>query len=398
MQRFWSPFFASLFWVFPAFASPDPALADEADSSTFEDFRESFRIDALAAGVSLETYDREMATVIPLPIVVKRNDNQPEFSRPLWGYLDSAVSDRRIADGRQYQTQAQAALIDAEEKYGVNRYILAAIWGLESSYGNIQGSHDVLSALSTLAYQGRRQKYGRAQLLGALQILDRGYATREQLKGSWAGAMGQTQFIPTTYIQYAIDENEDGKRDLWSDHADIFASTANYLAQSGYQQGTPWGFEVLLPEGFDYALADLKMKKGVADWLSLGLQAADGPLSEKVDLNARASVLVPTGAKGPAFMVFENYRAILKYNNSTAYALGIGMLSEALAGTSVSLQQPWPRGDRPLSRDEREQLQQALLDKGYAPGPIDGIIGAGTKAALRAWQRDQNMPADGYAS
>lgn len=378
----------------PAAPPAPPAVAQDPVAA----FIASFRIDALAAGVSASTYDREMASVVVVPTVIKRNDNQPEFARPVWGYLESAVSARRIADGKANMALRQADLDVVASKYNVNAAIIAAIWGLESSYGQIMGDFDILSALTTLAYDGRRQRFGRQQLIGALKIIDKGYATREKLVGSWAGAMGQTQFIPTTYLDYAIDEDADGRRDLWTDHADIFASTANYLARSGFDATTPWGFEVVLPIDFDYSQSGLGVKKPVVLWSSIGVMPAQGASGEKADLNTTASIIVPAGAKGPAFMVFDNFRAILRYNNSTSYALGVSLLSNELAGGSSALKQDWPRDDRPLSRTERKALQQALADRGFDPGPVDGIIGAGTKKALRTWQRSADLPADGYAS
>ncbi|MEM9233403.1 MAG: lytic murein transglycosylase [Pseudomonadota bacterium] len=381
-----------------ALATVTGAAAQEIDEAKFDAFVESFKAEATAKGVSAATYEREMSSVSPVPVVIERNNNQPEFSRPIWGYLDSAVSDRRISDGLN-NTAAHAATLDAiEAKYGVDKEIIGAIWGLESSYGRILGDYDILSALTTLAYDGRRQSFGRSQLLGALKIIDNGYARRDQLKGSWAGAMGQTQFIPTTYLDYAVDENGDGLRDLWADHADVFASTANYLSRSGYEVDKPWGFEVTLPEGFDYADASLRAEKTVGRWSQLGVTTPMGSLADRTDFNANASIIVPAGAKGPAFMVFDNFRAIMRYNNSTSYSLGIGLLSDAIAGRAQPLSAEWPRDDRPLSLSERKALQQALADRGYNPGPVDGIIGAGTKAALRQWQKDQGLAADGYAS
>ena len=374
------------------------AHAQEIDQAKFDAFVESFRVEALSEGISAATYDREMESATPLPIVVERNSNQPEFSQPIWVYPDSAVSDRRISDGLNNTAAQKDVLTAIEGKYGVDREIIGAIWGLESSYGAILGNYDVISALTTLAFDGRRQSFGKTQLLGALEIIDKGYAHRNQLKGSWAGAMGMTQFIPSTYLMYAIDEDGDGLKDLWADHADVFASTANYLSRSGYKLDEPWGFEVSVPEDFDYSHASLRTKKSVGQWLEHGVTAAHGDLASRTDLNTSASVIVPAGANGPAFMVFDNFRAIMKYNNSTAYALGIGRLSDAIAGRAQPISAEWPRDDRPLSRSEREDLQQALKDRGYDPGPVDGIIGAGTQAAIRAWQRDNGHAADGYAS
>lgn len=364
----------------------------------FDQFRQTFRAEALAAGVRAETYDREMATAAPLPIVLERNDSQPELTRPIWSYIEGAASAQRIALGRQNIAAHEALLADIEAKFDVDRHVIGAVWGLESSFGALQGTHDVISALATLAYDGRRQPFGRAQLLAALTIIDKGFATRAELKGSWAGAMGQTQFIPTTYLDYAIDQNGDGRRDLWSSPDDVFASTANYLSKSGYKRGQPWAFEVRLPDDFEYADASLATTKTVAEWSGLGLKPATGTLAMKADLSLSASVIVPAGAAGPAFMVFENYRAILKYNNSTSYALGVGMLMEGIAGTATPLMRDWPRTDRPLTLDERKSLQTRLAALGFDPGPVDGIVGAGTQKALRAWQKANGLPADGYAS
>ncbi|MCI5043355.1 MAG: lytic murein transglycosylase [Aquisalinus sp.] len=374
-------------------------LTSGAAAQEFDDWLQEFRSEALAKGISQATYDREMATVEPVQRVLELNDNQPEFVKGVWDYLDTAVSDTRISNGLNNAAANEALLDRIEEAYGVDKEIIVAIWGLESSYGAIMGSYDVLSALATLGHEGRRTSFGRSQLIGALKIIDREYADRTQLKGSWAGAMGQTQFIPTTYLESAVDYDGDGRRDLWSNLGDVFASTANYLSRSGYTANEPWGFEVMLPEGFDYALADRSNRQMVASWAQLGIERADGKeLTEDIDLNAMGYLIVPAGAEGPAFLVFNNFRAILRYNNSTSYALGIGLLSNHIAGDAKPLVQSWPREDRPLSLSERKSLQEALSQRGYNPGPVDGIIGAGTKAALRKWQHDQGMPADGYAS
>lgn len=374
-------------------------LISPAEAQDFDTWKASFRINALAAGISPATWDREMASVTPVPRVLELNTNQPEFSRSIWTYLDGAVSDARVRNGLKFRAANTTLLDQIEAAYGVDAETIVAIWGLESSYGAIQGNYDALSALATLAHEGRRITYGRSQLLGALKILDKGYASRAQLKGSWAGAMGQTQFIPTTYLDYAIDYDGDGQRNLWADKGDVFASTANYLSRSGYTANEPWGFEVTLPAGFNYASADKSVRKPVAVWASMGLSRADGTsLTKGLDLNARSWLIVPAGAKGPTFMVFDNFKAILRYNNSTSYALGIGLLSDKIAGRAKSISAPWPRDDRALSFTERKTLQEVLTAKGYRPGPVDGIIGAGTRSALRQWQSDNNLPADGYAS
>jgi len=372
-----------------------PAGAGE---PSFEEWLDGFRAEAEAAGIPSQIVSTAFEGVLLNQRVFELNDNQPEFSRSIWDYIDGAVSERRIADGRARIAENATLLNRIESEYGVDKEIIAAIWGLESSYGKIMGDYDVIGALATLGWKGRRTGYGREQLIGALKILQHGYADREQLRGSWAGAMGQTQFIPTTYLSYAIDHGGDGKRNIWSDLDDVFASTANYLAVSRFRSGAPWGVEVALPDGFDYALADADTRKALAEWVGAGVHGRRINLIAELDPNQRGRIFLPAGARGPAFLVFENFEAILKYNRSTAYALAVGLLSDRLAGRDDPIVAEWPRTDRALSLSERMALQQALKDKGFDPGPVDGVIGAGTKRALKAWQRATGLPADGYAS
>ncbi|GAB4522377.1 MAG: lytic murein transglycosylase [Amphiplicatus sp.] len=389
---------ASLFAALgTAFAAAGFSAA-AAQEPSFEEWLESFRAEAAAAGVRPDVIEDALAGVAPVERVFEINDNQPEFARAIWDYLDGALSAKRIETGRAKLAEHRELLSRIETAYGVDAEILVAIWGLESSYGAVMGDYDVVAALATLAWKGRRSGYGRSQLIGALKILQNGYARRDELKGSWAGAMGQTQFVPTTYLAYAVDFNGDGRRDLWSHLGDVFASTANYLAASGYRADDPWAVEVTLPEGFDYALAEPAYRRALAEWAAMGVRGAQGPLIGRYDPNLRGRVLLPAGASGPAFLVFGNFEAILKYNNSTAYGLAVGLLSQAVAGRDPALVRAWPRDDRALSLSERKALQQALKDHGLDPGPVDGIIGAGTKRALRAWQQREGLPADGYAS
>lgn len=382
------------FFAAPAFAAP--AAGEE---PSFKDFLKSFRKDAVAAGVSAAVYDRETKDLDVVQKVFDLNDQQPEFNRAVWDYIDGVVSPTRVATGRQKFADNAVTLGTISARYHVDPALIAGVWGLESSYGAITGNFDAVSALATLAWRGRRESYGRTQLIGALKIIEAGYATRDMLKGSWAGALGQTQFVPTTYIHYAIDEDGDGKRDIWNDLPDVFASTANYLSVSGARDDEPWGMEVVLPQGFDYALADVEVKKALVEWSGLGVKGAAGALLDGGrDPNLRGRILLPAGAEGPAFLVFSNFEAVLRYNNSTSYALGVGLLSDAIAGRATPIVGAWPRDDRPLSSDERKALQQALKDHGFDPGPIDGVLGAATRKALRAWQISHGLPADGYAS
>ncbi|WP_428407889.1 lytic murein transglycosylase [Hyphococcus sp.] len=377
-------------------AGLSPARANPGD---FDHWLKSFRAEAASAGISDSVLDEALTGLSINPRVYELNDNQPEFARGVWDYLDSAVSATRINNGKTKYLENQRLFSLIEDAYGVDAEIIAAIWGLESSYGAIMGDYDAIQALATLAFEGRRTGYGRSQLIGALKIIQHGYATRSELKGSWAGAMGHTQFIPTTYLSYAIDHDGDGRRDIWSNLGDVFASTANYLSVSGYRANEPWGVEVRLPSGFDYSLADSDVKKAVVEWAAGGVEAIRGPgLIERFDPNMRGRLIIPAGARGPAFIVFDNFGAILKYNRSTSYALAVSLLSEEIAGRSGAVTASWPRDDRPLTLEERKALQQALKDRGFDPGPVDGIIGAGTKRALRAWQQQAGLPADGYAS
>ncbi len=373
--------------------------AASAHETDFQSWLKGFRAEAMAAGIRPEVIEEAFAGVTVNRRVYELNDNQPEFSRSIWDYLDSAVSEQRIENGRTKKADHHALLTLIEKAYGVDAEIIVAIWGLESSYGAILGDYDAIEALATLAFEGRRTGYGRSQLIGALKIIQNGYAARSELKGSWAGAMGHTQFIPTTYLTYAVDHDGDGRRDIWTNLGDVFASTANYLSASGFRENEAWGIEVRLPDGFDYALADSAVRMPVVEWAAGGVASVKGPrLIERFDPNMRGRLILPAGARGPAFLVFENFDAILHYNRSTAYALAVSLLSNEIAGRYGGVVTPWPREDRALAFEERKALQQALIDRGYNPGPVDGIIGAGTKRALRDWQRDNGLPADGYPS
>ena len=359
---------------------------------SFADWQQAMRGEAIAAGIDAALFDRVFADVTPDPAVLKADSSQPEFTRPVWEYLDGAVSSSRIGRGRVLLAQHNTVLQRIEQQYGVEAQILVAIWGLESNFGNNIGSHSVIRSLATLAYDGRRQGFWRAQLLAALQILQNGDVPSERMIGSWAGAMGQTQFMPTTYNQHAVDFDGDGKRDLWNSSTDALASAAHYLQASGWQRGQPWGFEVSLPNGFDYALADPDQRRTLAEWAELGIR----PLAPTgTAANARASLQLPAGHQGPAFLLLDNFRSILKYNNSTSYALAIGLLADNLLRAS-EIKGQWPRGERQLGRSERVELQELLAQAGFDPGPADGIIGANTRKAIRALQLQLNWPADGY--
>lgn len=385
----------------PAAGAPDRSMASEAEpeaqARTFSQWKEQFRERALSAGIDPSLFDRAFAGVVPNPAILRADSSQPEFTRPVWEYLDGALSSTRIARAERLLDQHRATLQAIEQRYGVDRHVLVAIWGLESNFGSNMGDNYVIRALATLAHQGRRPAFAHAQLVAALEILQRGDISPQGMLGSWAGAMGQTQFIPTTYNMHAVDFDGDGKRDIWNSSADALASAANYLRVSNWQSGQPWGAEVSLSEDFDYALADMSVRKPIAEWAALGVKnAQDGPL-QLGESDQSASLLLPAGYRGPAFLVLDNFRSILRYNNSTSYALAIGLLAKRMQGGG-EIVASWPTGDQPLSRSERLELQERLLAVGFDPGGADGIIGANTRQALRNFQIALGLPADGYAS
>jgi len=362
---------------------------------TFEEWQSGFRQQALQAGISAELFDQAFAGVTPDMSVIKADRSQPEFSRPVWEYLDGALSPLRIRRGQAMLTQYADILASIEQRYGVDPQTLVSVWGMESNFGQFQGNKSVIRSLATLAYEGRRPEFAQSQLLAALQILQNGDISPQSMLGSWAGAMGQTQFIPTTYNSHAVDFDGDGRRDIWGSAADALASTAHYLKSSGWQHGQPWGMEVRLAPGFDYAQADGAIRKPVSEWLQLGVSLPAGSALPAGSQDLTAALLLPAGHRGPAFLVLDNFRAILKYNNSSAYALGVSLLSQRFGGAGY-IQAEWPVDDLPLSRTERLELQSLLSARGHEAGTPDGIIGANTRKAIRSAQQSLGWPADGY--
>jgi lytic murein transglycosylase len=349
---------------------------------------------AVAAGISPDLLKREFAGLQPDPRVGGLDNKQPEFSKPLSDYIRGVVSDTRVAIGEQKSGQVvQFGAI--EQRYGVPREILEGIWGMESGFGAIQGNFDVIRAMATLAAQGRRRAFAEDQLIAALELIGSGEVTRSQLRGSWAGAMGQTQFIPTTFVSTAVDGDGDGRRDIWNSPADALASAANLLAKAGWVRGQDWAREVIAPPGFDYSLTE-GPKKTPAEWQALGLQRADGRTWPAADLDAQTQLVAPTGAGGPLFLLFPNHFAIRKYNNSLAYALGVGLLADRFDGHGT-LVHGWPQ-ESPLSLVDRVTAQRALASLGFDPGAADGLVGLKTRDALRAWQKARGITADGYLS
>lgn len=366
-----------------------------ADEPAFADWLTAFREDALKAGVTGSTFDRSMRGLRPDEEVIAANDSQPEFTRPVWEYLEGALSETRVTRGKALLAENDALLGRIEQRYGVNRHVLVAIWGLESNFGSFQGTKSVVRSLATLGYKGRRMDYGRTQLIAALQIIQNGDIAPDRMTGSWAGAMGQTQFIPTTYNAHAVDFDGDGKRDIWNSQADALASAAHYLSQSGWQTGGTWGYEVRLPQGFDYAVADMSVSRTVGEWSAAGVTRMDGRPFPGGEAGDKASIFLPAGHRGPAFLVLNNFRTVLSYNAATSYSLAVHLLADRFRGRG-EIAGSWPRDERPLGRQERHELQERLTALGYDTGGVDGVIGFNTRKAVRAYQQSIGLPADGY--
>ncbi|MDB5428459.1 MAG: peptidoglycan-binding protein [Phenylobacterium sp.] len=349
---------------------------------------------AVKAGISPALLDREMAGLTPDPRVATRDSRQPEFSQPISVYIKAAVTEGPIATGQNDRT-AVPALAAIEQRFGVPREILLAIWSRESAFGAIQGDFDVIRSMASLAAQGRRRDWAEGELIAALRIIASGEATRAQLKGSWAGAMGQTQFTPSSYLATAVDGDGDGRRDIWGSSADALASAASLLSKGGWTPGQGWAREVTVPADFDFSLSE-GPKLTPQEWADKGVTRADGLPWSDADKAAPAQLLAPAGASGPVFLLLPNHFVIRKYNNSVAYALAVGLLADRIAGGGP-LVKPWP-AETPLSLADRMTAQRALAALGFTPGTPDGVVGMGTRTALRAWQKARGLTADGYLS
>jgi membrane-bound lytic murein transglycosylase B len=346
-------------------------------------------------GISRDAFEHYTAGLTPDLSIMDLLDAQPEFNKSPWDYLDILVSDERIARGRELLAQHAAMFAAVERAYGVDHYILAAIWGVESNYGTKGGDRSVLRSTATLACVGRRREFFREEFLSALDIVARGDVKPDRLIGSWAGAFGPTQFMPSTFRRYAVDFDHDGRRDMVDDVADVMASTANNLKTDGWVPGESWGYEVVLPAGFNYLLADRSKQMTIGQWEGLGIRrAGDKPFPRPSE---KAFLLLPAGARGPAFLMLRNFRVIMKYNPAEAYALAIGHLADRLRGGGA-LVQTWPRDERALSMAERFEMQQLLAQRGFDIGEPDGLLGPRTRIAIRNFQSATGQVPDGFAS
>lgn len=379
-------------------ASGHPLMTADAirrSAANFDRCVAGFWPEAHRRGVSQASFQRFTADLSPDLRIMDLMDSQPEFTKAVWDYLDILVTDARLTRGREVLAKHAATFAAVEKAYGVDRYIIAAIWGIESNYSTQGGDRSVLNSTATLACIGRRQGYFKDEFLAALEILHHGDLTPQQLRGSWAGAFGATQFMPTAFKRFAVDFDRDGKRNVVDDVPDIIASTAAKFKKDNWQPGQTWGYEVEVPQGFNYLHADRAKSYTIAQWEQLGVRRAGGkPFPRNTD---KAFLLAPAGADGPGFLMLGNFRSIMRYNPSEAYALAIGHFADRLRGGTPFLQE-WPRQERVLSRTERLELQQLLAQRGFYRGEPDGNLGGETKKALRSFQASIGAPADGFAS
>lgn len=373
-------------------AAPVSAAATQ---ENFADWLTSLRNEALAGGVSSQTLDKALAGVKPITRVIELDRRQPEFTQTFWRYLDIRVSRERIERGRMLLEKHHDLLNEIYDRYGVQPRFLVAFWGLETNFGDYLGSFPVIGSLVTLAYDQRRSSFFRSQLLAALTILEDGHITPEAMKGSWAGAMGQPQFMPSTFVRFAVDHDGDGRRDIWHSLPDVFASAANFLASSGWQGNRTWGREIKLPKDFDLDLAGLSTRKLLAEWQEIGVRRMDG--RDLPNVAIKASLLLPSGHQGPAFLVYQNFRTILNWNRSNLYAAAVGHLADRIARQGPFLTKR-PESEEPLSRAQVIEIQQLLYDRGYYLGTADGIPGSQTRMAIKKFQRSFDLPADGHPS
>jgi membrane-bound lytic murein transglycosylase B len=385
-------------WSGQSGGSGHPLMTAEAIRAAAADFHnclEALWPEAARRGVPRPLYEAQTASLTPDLRIMDLLDAQPEFTKAIWDYLDLLVSEERIQNGRAMLATHRATFDAVEKAFGVDRHFIAAIWGVESNFGTQIGERSVVRSTATLACVGRRQDYFREEFLSALEILAHNDVDPAHLKGSWAGAFGPTQFMPTSFKKYAVDFDGDGRRDVVDSIPDIIASTANNLKKDGWVTGQTWGYEVVVPQGFNYMLADRSRIMTLQEWRRAGIARPAGKAFPRAE--DRAYLLLPAGAQGPGFLMLQNFRVIMKYNPAEAYALAIGHLADRLRG-GEPFAQAWPRYERVLTRDERYELQSLLAQHGFDVGEPDGQLGGRTRAALRQYQVSAGLVPDGFAS
>ena len=367
-----------------------------AQDQTFEDWLMELRADARSQGISDETLDAAFATVeAPILRVLELDRSQPEFVQTFTGYMRNRMSQARIERGQALLEEHRELFQRIQNEYGVQPHYLVSFWALESNFGDFTGGFSVINALATLAYDPRRNDMFRSELITALRIIEEGHISAEQMSGSWAGAMGQCQFMPTTFYRYAKDGDGDGRIDIWNSVPDVFASAANFLSQSGWRGDERWGREVILPEGFDFTLTGTGVRKTVTEWNSLGITRVNKSPLGNADLEG--SIVLPAGSNGPAFLAYNNFRTTMVWNRSTYYAISVGHLADRFVGGGPIMYMP-ENEERPMSRELVTELQTLLNAQGVDAGEPDGILGSRTRAAVRAYQEQANLPTDGYPS
>jgi membrane-bound lytic murein transglycosylase B len=370
-----------------------PSFATSGDPD-FDAWRADFARRAVMQGRDPEVLRRLLSGISPDDSIITLDQQQPEFVSPVWDYVNNRVTDRRIARGIQMKATLGTTLAQIQQRYGVDSDIVLGIWALESNFGQAPLNYTAPEALATLAFEGRRRAQFENYLLALCQMVERGLATPEELRSSWAGAMGQPQFMPDVYLSLAVDWDGDGKRDIWTNSADVAASIANYLQNKGWRAGEPVFDEVRLPSGFDFSLAD-GSTRSVSDWEALGVRRIDGAPWSASDRLLQSQLYLPAGANGPALLLHPNFAVIRRYNNSDRYALVVALLARAFEGRS-GLVAPWPQQVGSLNRDQTLELQTLLNSLGYSAGAPDGLFGSATRRAVRAFQVDQHLAADGF--
>lgn len=383
-------------WLIFAFSNPAMAYTPPIQTeASFQNWLTEFKKQAAKSGISQTTLNNTFKNIHLNQRVLELDRRQPEFSKTFWQYFNRAVTDWRIETGKKLYKKHKKQLDQITQKYGIPGRYLIAFWGMETNYGGYTGNTKIIESLATLAYDNRRTQFFSKQLMAALKIIDQGHVKANQMKGSWAGAMGQCQFMPSNYLKYAIDGDQDGKKDLWKSLPDVFNSMGHFLNELGWQKGENWGREVKLPKKFNLAFADAKTKRTLTAWKALGIKMADG--SKLPDVDLQASLILASDYRGPAFLVFENFQVIKRWNQSDKYALAVGHLSDRIIGRPPLSKQA-PKDDAALSKQDMKEIQERLNLLGYPTGRPDGIAGAKTRNAIRAYQIKHHLVADAFPS